>query len=89
MEPEIPRNKSGPGSQVDFFIWLLHGGNVSSNHNFYPMNIKYQSAVFYSKPYTPIYSDELNYYDDACRLLGGACPIIPIIDKKTGKKIVP
>ena len=87
MEPEIPRNKSGPGSQVDFFIWLLHGSNVSSNHNFYPMNIKYQSAVFYSKPYTPIYSDELNYYDDACRLLGGACPIIPIIDKKTGKKI--
>ena len=87
MEPEIPRNKSGPGSQVDFFLWVLHGGNVSSNHNFYPMNIKYQSAVFYSKPYTVISSSEFNYYADACRLLGGACPIIPIIDKKTGKKI--
>jgi hypothetical protein len=88
MEPEIPRNKSGPGSQVDFFLWLLHGGNVSSNHNFYPINVKYQSLVFYSNPYTGATSDELKTFsENSCKLLGGACPIIPVIDQKTGQKI--
>jgi len=88
MEPEIPRNISGPDSQVDFFLWVLHGGNVSSNHNFYPLNVKYQSLVFYSKPYTVITSDELQEFNNnPCKLLGGACPIIPVLDKTSGQKV--
>ena len=96
MEPEIPRirpvtlpNDTTPGGEIviDFFLWVLHGQNVSSNHNFYPVLVKYQSLVFYSKPYTAAYADEFDsLVSNPCKLLGGACPIIPIIDRQNNAK---
>ena len=96
MEPEIPRIRTvtlqpdgTPGDEIviDFFLWVLHGQNVSSNHNFYPVLVKYQSLVFYSKPYTAIFANEFDdYITSPCKLLGGACPIIPIIDRQNNAK---
>ena len=100
MEPEIPRitkktirvpmpdgTSSGDEIIIDFFLWVLHGQNVSSNHNFYPVLVKYQSLVFYSKPYTAAYASEFDYFvSNPCKLLGGYCPIIPIIDRTNGEK---
>ena len=74
---------------VDFFLWIIHGANVSSNHNFYPFEVKYKSLVTYSKPFTPISVTEVDqYFTDPCTLLAGHCPVIPILDKTTGKKEV-
>jgi len=96
MEPEIPRirpvtlpNDTTPGGEIviDFFLWVLHGQNVSSNHNFYPVLVKYQSLVFYSKPYTAAYAADFDsLVSNPCKLLGGACPIIPIIDRQNNAK---
>ena len=88
MELEFPRNNSGPNSKINFFLWVSHGTNVSANHNFYPMNVKYQSLMLYSKPYAAISNIELEpFINDACKLLSGSCPIIPILNNTTGEKI--
>ena len=76
--------------ELDLFLWILHGANVSSNHNFYPVETKFEALTFYSRPFEPINSDFLESISvqgkTTCSLITGSCPIIPISDKKKRKK---
>jgi hypothetical protein len=76
--------------EVDLFLWVLHGTNVSSNHNFYPVETKFEALTFYSRPFEPINTDFLMSVSiegiTTCSLITGSCPIIPILDKKKRKK---
>lgn len=76
--------------QLHFYLWVSHGANVSSVHNFYPIETKFLALTFYSRPFERIDKD---YFDEItdwnfCKLVTGTCPIIPIIDKTTNKKDV-
>jgi len=76
--------------ELDLFLWVLHGTNVSSNHNFYPVETKFEALTFYSRPFEPINIDFLKSINTqgktTCSLITGSCPIIPIVDKRKNKK---
>jgi len=76
--------------ELDLFLWVLHGANVSSNHNFYPVETKFEALTFYSRPFEIIFPEMLksiiNPGNTTCSLITGSCPIIPIVDKKKRKK---
>jgi hypothetical protein len=69
-----------PGEELDFYLWVTHGENVSSIQNFYPIETKFQSLIFYSKPFQFILDEELilMFTQRPCKMLTGTCPIIPI-----------
>ena len=78
---------------LDFYFFLAHGENINSNHNYYPIQTDFAAITMYSMPYE-LYRDPLselfkqNNSQYVCRLIYGACPKIPIVNKDTGKKIV-
>ena len=76
--------------ELDLFLWVLHGTNVSSNHNFYPVETKFEALTFYSRPFEPINIDFLKSINTqgktTCSLITGSCPIVPIVDKIKDKK---
>jgi hypothetical protein len=76
-------------SHVNAYLWVSHGENISSVHNYYPIETKFRSLAFYSRPFQSI-NDEMvsSFTTDACRIISGSCPIIPITDNITNKKIV-
>jgi hypothetical protein len=87
---------------LHFYLWISHGTNVSSNHNYYPLETKFSALTFYSRPFETISSEFLQMLDSViinstnnqqgspiiCSLISGACPHIPVTDKKTKKKNV-
>lgn len=74
---------------IDAFLWVTHGTNVSSVHNFYPIETKFKAVTFYSRPFEIIDSGQLEeIMGDPCRIMLGACPKIPVTDKITNKKDV-
>jgi hypothetical protein len=76
--------------ELDLFLWVLHGINVASNHNFYPVETKFEALTFYSKPFesaeVPFLKSLLNPSNTSCSLVTGSCPIVPIVDKRKNKK---
>jgi hypothetical protein len=75
--------------KISMYLWISHGETVSGEHNFYPVETKFQSLVMYSRPFQGITGQKLFEMDkDICRLLLGSCPFIPIVDKATNKKQV-
>jgi hypothetical protein len=75
--------------KIIMYLWVLHGSNVAAVHNFYPFETKFNSILFYSKPYTEITEAELDsLYANPCSLLTSTCPKVPITDSITGKKKV-
>jgi hypothetical protein len=76
--------------ELDLFLWVLHGINVASNHNFYPVETKFEALTFYSKPFesaeVPFLKSLLNPSNTSCSLVTGSCPIVPIVDKRKKKK---
>jgi hypothetical protein len=73
-----------PGEEIDFFLWVSHGANISSKQNFYPIETKFEAVIFYSKPYQFIGDSELVLFftKRPCKMLTGSCPIIPIETEK-------
>ena len=74
------------------YLWVSHGGNVSGENNFYPMETKFKYLTFYSESNTEInagFLEKINNQDpfSICKLAMGACPIIPI-NITSAKKIV-
>jgi hypothetical protein len=79
MENEVYMDIGEEDSVVDFFLWISHGDNISSESNFYPIETKFQSIILYSKPFQAITSSELkDLLEEPCKLLVGSCPRIPI-----------
>lgn len=71
---------------VHFFLWALHGKNVSAEANYYLFDFKFQSLALYSKPFEYEFATslpDLNLH--SCTLLQGSCPYIPIKLKKNAK----
>jgi len=74
---------------VPFFLWVSHGLNVEAAHNYYPMETKFNSLVFYSQPFDSIDTTLLNSFTtDPCRMLLGSCPKIPVTNKESNTKHV-
>lgn len=74
---------------INVYFWVSHGLNVTTDKNYYNMEIKFDSLIFYSEPFSNVTLSDLNkYITDPCKLVRGACPIIPIINKLTNKKEV-
>jgi len=64
---------------INFFLWVSHGSNVSSENNFYPIQTKFKSIILYSKPFQTIYGTDLvETTSNPCRLILGTCPYIPV-----------
>jgi hypothetical protein len=64
---------------INFFLWVSHGANVSSENNFYPIQTKFKSIILYSKPFQKIYETDLvETTTNPCRLILGTCPYIPV-----------
>jgi len=64
---------------INFFLWVSHGSNVSSENNFYPIQTKFKSIILYSKPFQKIYGKDLDEVtENPCRLILGTCPYIPV-----------
>jgi hypothetical protein len=64
---------------INFFLWVSHGANVSSENNFYPIQTKFKSIILYSKPFQIIYKKDLEEaITNPCRLVLGTCPYIPV-----------
>ena len=36
---------------LHFYLWVSQGENVSSNHNYYPIETKFAALTFYSQPF--------------------------------------
>jgi hypothetical protein len=102
VEDTLPVKKMSYGAEehslmeqpiLDFYFFVAHGNNINSNHNFYPIETDFEALTMYSMPYE-LYRDTLiplfkqNNSEHVCRLIYGACPKIPIVNKDTGKKIV-
>ena len=76
-------------SYINAYLWVSHGENISSVHNFYPIETKFRSLAFYSRPFQTINAEMVSSFTaDACRIISGSCPIIPITDNITNKKNV-
>ena len=73
---------------TDFFLWASHGENVSSKSNFYPIETKFNSVIFYSKPFKPATGNEIaELFHNPCRFILGTCPQIPTyLDNNKDKK---
>ena len=75
--------------KISMYFWLSHGETVSGEHNFYPVETKFNSLVMYSRPFQSISTEYLvDIERKICRLILGSCPFIPIVDKVTNKKQV-
>jgi hypothetical protein len=73
---------------INFFLWVSHGTNVSSENNFYPIQTEFKSIILYSKPLQPIFLDELDEITkNPCKLVLGSCPYIPVENDMFGKHV--
>lgn len=80
-------NEQKNPNELTFYLWVSHGGNVSSNNNYYPIKTKFLSVSFYSQPYksiddsllTLIINEGTKESKYICDLVNGNCPQIPII----------
>jgi len=52
-----------PNNVLHFYLWISHGTNVSSNHNYYPLETKFSALTFYSRPFETISSEFLQMLD--------------------------
>ena len=71
---------------IPLYLWVSHGTNVSTEHNYYPYNAKFKYITMYSRLFESIYPDLLESIEsgkDVCKLFLGT-PSIPITDCKTG-----
>ena len=83
---------------IDFYLWIAHGTNVSSEQNYYPIETKFQAINLYSSPREIIYADFLEKLSqkiktttpipELCNLISGTCSYIPIINEKKNVKVV-
>jgi hypothetical protein len=73
---------------VDMFLWVSHGGNVSSNNTYFPVETKFNSIILYSRPFEILTAKKLrDMFDrEPCRFILGTCPKIPILNKENNKK---
>jgi hypothetical protein len=72
---------------LHLYLWSIHGLNISSVHNYYPIETEFKSLVFYSKPFNTIYTEKVNeLIKNPCSMITGSCPIIPITDSETKTK---
>jgi hypothetical protein len=80
-----------PGAEIDFYLWVSHGSTVSSIQNYYPVETKFRSMVFYGKPFKITTEIEIikMFTEDPCRLLTGTCPVMPIDDGKKKYSYLP
>jgi hypothetical protein len=74
---------------VDLFLWISHGGTVSSKNNYYPMEIPFSTVNMYSTPFKVSHTPELlDLVSNPCTFISGKCPSIPIINYHTNKTYV-
>jgi hypothetical protein len=83
---------------LDFYLWIAHGSNVSSEQNYYPIETKFQAINLYSSPREIIYAEFLEKLSqkiktttpipELCNLISGTCSYIPIINEKKNVKVV-
>lgn len=77
-----------PTDEIDFFLWVSHGSNVSDDteYFYFPFEYKFNYLVMYSKPLKPTSDAELDaIIANPCDMVTGTCPILPI-QKINGKK---
>lgn len=71
------------------YIWVSHGTNISTVHNYYPVKNPFQYISFYSKPNEAITPNLLQSFNtDVCGLLLGTCPMLSITNNVTNQKVV-
>jgi hypothetical protein len=76
---------------VSMYLWVSHGLNVSTQHNYYPIECKFRYVATYAKPFKQLSTktlDQITQQGLACRLLLGSCPHIPITHCSSRKKYV-
>jgi len=63
---------------IDCFVIIIHGTNVSSVNRFYPIETKYQSVIFHSRPFQVLKKTHVDkVMANPCRYILGSCPKIP------------
>lgn len=71
---------------VHFFLWVLHGENISAEANYYPFDFIFNSLAMYSEPFEFITTTEFHtLVQKPCKFLQGRCPFLPIYNEKRKK----